>query len=56
MFKLFQSSFLVLAVALPLWSARDRSIVRGARRAVVTMLAMTLAYAVMIAFILPRFA
>jgi hypothetical protein len=56
MYKLLQSSFLFAAVAVPLWAARDRSTVRGARRTVLAMVATTVAYAVLIAFILPRFA
>ncbi|MCC6241743.1 MAG: hypothetical protein IT353_02830 [Gemmatimonadaceae bacterium] len=56
MVKLLQLSFLIMAVAVPLLAAGDRSPVRGIRRTMALFFVGTVAYALLITMVLPRFA
>jgi hypothetical protein len=53
--KLLQLSFLVMSLAIPMWASTDRSPVRGIRRTIVLVFVATVAYALLITMVLPRF-
>lgn len=52
--KLILVSILFAGVAIPIWSARDKSARRGLMKALVAMVAFDVAYLVAVLFLYPR--
>ena len=52
--KLILVSILFAAVAIPIWSARDRNALRGLKKALFAMLVFDVLYVLAVMFLYPR--